>query len=337
MRLPVFNYIEPKNLNESLEHIKTLGRDCAVLAGGTDLLVRIKQRLITPGNILSLKHLKSLRGIRRQEGRITIGSCTSLADICASTDIREQLPALHQAISAVGAVSIQHHTGTIGGNICQDTRCLFYNQSALFRSGKPPCHKAGGQTCYARKDSDRCHATSQSDGATALTALNASVSLQSTRGIRELPLAELFSAIGDHPLTMADDELLTGISIPIPNAGSYSAYQRLAYRSAIDYPIVCAAAVLEGSGTRITGASVCVGAVSRAPLLLPQVADSLIGNHLSDRAVFEKAGLLAMDLASAFAVDNVGSTVEYRTRMIPVVVRRALEAAAEGAQSTSPS
>jgi len=333
MRLPVFNYIEPKGLNEALEQMKTFGKECAVLAGGTDLLVRMKQRLTTPANILSLKHLRDLSGIRRENEWLNIGACTPLADICASADIRNYFPALHQAISAVGAVSIQHHTGTIGGNLCQDTRCLFYNQSAFFRSGKPPCHKAGGQTCYAREDSDRCHATSQSDGAPALIALNARVSLQSTRGEREMPLMDLYSNIGDHPLTLSDDDLLTRINIPLPAPGSSSAYKRLAYRSAIDYPIVCAAASLESSDMLITGARIVVGAVGRAPLLLPQVADILVGSPLSDSEELEKAAMLSMDLASAFAVNNVGSTVEYRTRMIPVMVRRALEAAAEDAKS----
>jgi len=333
MRLPAFNYIEPKDLNEALEQMKTFGNECAVLAGGTDLLVRMKQRLTTPANILSLKHLKDLRGIRRENGWLKIGALTPLADICDSADIQKHFPALHQAISAVGAVSIQHHNGTIGGNLCQDARCLFYNQSAFFRSGKPPCHKAGGQTCYAREDSDRCHATFQSDGAPALIALNAGISLQSTRSEREMPLEDLYSTIGDHPLTLADDELLTGINIPLPAPGSCSAYKRLAYRSAIDYPIVCAAASLESSDTLITGARIVVGAVGRAPLLLPQVANILVDSPLFDPEAFEKAAMLSMDLASTFAVNNVGSTVEYRTRMIPVMLRRALDAAAEGAKS----
>lgn len=330
MRLPEFDYLAPKTVDEALEHLSARAGECTVLAGGTDLLVRMKQGLKTPRGLLSLRHLGDLRGIRRENGRLVIGSCTPLAAIGASRDVGEHFPALRQAVRSVGAVSIQQHRGTIGGNICQDTRCLYYNQSAFFRSGRPPCHKAGGKNCYARKDSDRCHATSQSDAAPALIALGAEARVRNRGGERRIALQDLYSSVGDHPLTLADDDLLTAVVLPPPARGSSSAYRRLAYRSAIDYPIACAAAALDTDGGRVATARVVVGAVGRAPMLLPQVGELLAGAPLSESRRFEEAATRAMDLASAFAVDNVGATLDYRIRMIRVTVLRALEAAADG-------
>jgi 4-hydroxybenzoyl-CoA reductase beta subunit len=332
MRLPQFEYLEPKRIEDALDYLKTYGDSCRILGGGTDLLVRMKQRLCQPAYLLSLKSLDVLEDIRQSNGEVVIGARTSLAAVMASPFVRKEFPALRQAMESIGAPSIQRHRGTIGGNLCQDTRCLFYNQSASWRSGKAPCHKAGGQTCYARKDSDRCHSTFQSDGATALSVLNAKVAIASSKGSRKIPLADLYSTIGEHPLTLEPDEILTEIHIPISEAGSSSAYKRLSFRSAVDYPIVSVAVFVRTKETAIREARIAVGAMGRAPLIFLQAAGTLKGKSITDARAMDNAVGQCMDLASAFAVDNVGATVDYRGRMVSVLARRAFEEALEQIQ-----
>lgn len=178
MQLPGFEYLEPRNIDEAFDMLGAHGAGCAVLAGGTDLIVRMKLRLQSPRFLVSLKHLNDLDYIREDAGCLLIGAATPLARIIAAENVRAQLPAFHEAVAAVGARSIQHVRGTLGGNLCQDNRCRFYNQSAFFRSARQACHKAGGTICYARDGSDRCRSTCQSDGATALMALDAKVTLR---------------------------------------------------------------------------------------------------------------------------------------------------------------
>lgn len=328
MRLSEFERLEPGDLEEALEMLHIHGSDSGILAGGTDILVRMKQRLFTPRYLISLKKLKSLSYIREESGSVKIGAGTPLAEITASQLVRDRLPALYQAVRSVGAPSIQHHRGTIGGNLCQDNRCKFYNQSAFLRSTRQACHKAGGRICYAREGSDRCRSTSLSDGAPALIALGALATLSGRQGGRTIPLLDLYTMQGEHPLSLGPDELLTELEIPMPKAGTGSSYKRVSYRSAIDYPEASAGVCVEtGSDARVREARIVVGAIGGAPLLLAQASKSLVGASAADRDAIRKTADRAMDHASAFAVDNTHAPLDYRTAMISVVVRKALEEA----------
>jgi len=327
VQLPGFEYLKPRDLPEALKILDDHGADCEVLAGGTDLIVRMKQRLKTPRFLVSLKHLKELTYIREEGGFLKIGSAATLAAITASEIVKLKFSGFHHAVESVGALSIQHFRGTLGGNLCQDNRCRFYNQSAFFRSARQACHKAGGTICYAREGSDRCRSTCQSDAAPALMALDAHVTLCSAGSERTLPLKDLYTAIGDAPLALSNNELLTEISVPVTGSGTGSAYQRLAYRSAIDYPIASAAAFVEVADKVIREARIVVGAIGSAPLFMVTASGHLEGKTVDDIPALSTASEMARDSAAAFIVDNVHSTMEYRTGMISVLVLRALEEA----------
>lgn len=335
MRLPRFEYICPQNLSEGLKIMETYRNECVILAGGTDLLPRMKQGLTKPPYVMSLKLINDLDYIHKENGMIKIGARTSIASLIHSDKIQSDFPAFLQSLQAIGAPTIQHSRGTIGGNICQQSRCLFYNQSAFWRSGRQLCHKAGGKTCYAVKDSDRCHATFQSDTAPALIALNASVTLTKFSGNRTIPLLDLYSGFGEHPLTIEPNEILTEIQFPMPQSNFGSAYHRIAYRSAIDYPIASAAVSLQVMQSRITNVRMAIGAVSRSPLLLIQPAKELEGISISDEKSLHHAANQAMNLAGVFVADNVGSSAEYRIQMISVMTYRALKDAIKNAGSKS--
>ncbi len=327
MRLPRFDYLGPDDLQGALELLAIHRDEAKILAGGTDLLVRMKKGLLKPKILISLKALNELSYIKKENNCIKIGAGTAIADITASDLIQKESRALFQACKNIGAITIQHFRGTIGGNILQDNRCHHYNQSDFHRSGRQPCHKDGGKICYAREESDRCNATCQSDGATALMALEARITLARKGGERTEELSNFFTTDGIMPFAMDSDELLKEIVIPIGDGTS--AYKRLAYRSAIDYPIVCAGTKLNPSGNyEIGDARIVVGAMGRSPLFLAQASSSLKGKKLSDTDAFRKAADIAMDNASAFAVHNVGATLEYRCAMVSQMVLGALEQAA---------
>ena len=144
MRLPRFDYMGPNTLDEALELLATHRDNARILAGGTDLLVRMKKGLLKPKILISLKTLSELAYIKKEDNHIKIGAKTTIADILTSDLIKKEARALLQACEKIGAITIQHYRGTIGGNIIQDNRCHHYNQSDFHRSGRQPCHKDGG-------------------------------------------------------------------------------------------------------------------------------------------------------------------------------------------------
>ncbi len=325
MRLPKFDYSGPDTLEKALDLLAIHAGEAKILAGGTDLLVRMKKGLVAPKYIISLKALNELSYIIKDQGAVKIGARTTLADIIDSDLVKKKAVALSTACEKIGAATLQHHRGTIGGNLLQDNRCHHYNQSAFHRSGRQPCHKDGGKICYARDVSDRCNSTCQSDGATALMALGARLVLVSKGHERTVALTDFYTTDGIMPFAMEPQELLKEIIIPAD--GAKSSYQRLAYRSAIDYPIVCAGVLLKASEKKdfIEEARIVVGAMGRSPLFLAKESSSLKGKALSDEKAFKKAGEASMNSAATFAVHNVGSTLEYRCAMVSEMVYRALK------------
>jgi len=325
--IPEFEYFAPGDLREALDYLASHGEEAVVLAGGTDLLVRMKQRLVKPRFVVSLKNLEGLKGIREKDGVIVIGPMTPLVEVLENEKVEKYLPALRQAVGKIGAPSIQHFRGTIGGNLCLDTRCLFYNQSQFWRSGRTPCHKDNGQTCYAEENSDRCRSANQSDGACALMALGCEVILASSKGERVLPVEEFFTGKGEAPFAIEPDELVLEIRVPMPGEGAGSGFQKVSYRSAIDFALVSAAVSLRVVDRRIEAVRIAVGGAGAAPLLLKEAAATLVGMPIDDTKAIEATSDLAKKHASAFMVENLGSSLEYRQKMAHILVRRAIKEA----------
>jgi 4-hydroxybenzoyl-CoA reductase beta subunit len=325
LRLPTFEYLEPKNVEEALEMLTDHADQAAVMAGGTDLIVRMKQRLVQPAFLISLKDLHDLNYIRQENALILIGATTPLVSLHDSKLIKTHFPALADAARLIGAPSIQHVRGTIGGNLCLQTRCLYYNQSAFWRSGKSPCHKDHGEICYAEENSDRCRSANQSDGACALMALGAGIVLESTRGKRTLPIEGFFTGKGETPFAAASDELVTEIQIPVPGKGEGSSFQKLTYRSAVDFALVSATAWVAVTEGKISDARLAIGGAGASPLLLKEAADKLVGKGSHHKDAVEETAKQVRNQASAFMVDNLGSTLEYRRKMSGVMAKRAIE------------
>jgi len=198
MRLPRFHYIRPTTLDAGLALLAQLGKKAKILAGGTGLLVNMKHHVVCPDTVVSIKEMHGLTAVSSEDGgNLRIGSCLNITDLAKTSSIVKKAPALVQAAKSVASQHIRN-MATVGGNICLDTRCWYYNQSKLWRDARERCHRTGGSVCHAIKGSDRCHAINSSDIAPVLVALGATIEVVKTGMKRLVPAREFYREDGMH-------------------------------------------------------------------------------------------------------------------------------------------
>jgi 4-hydroxybenzoyl-CoA reductase subunit beta len=324
MSLPRFQYFGPKTLREALSIMQKLEGGTTIVAGGTEVMGRLKHGLIQPSCVVSLKGLQSLGGITHKKKEIVIGAGTSVAELAESAVVARLFKAVSQAANVVAAPPIRN-VATVGGNILQNTRCLYYNQSAIVREGLGPCYKLGGQVCHAVKGGTRCFSVYQGDLACALIACGAKTCLRKTGSSRTVPLEALFTGNGKAPLAIESTELMTEILLPLPKEPQLSAYQKLRMRKSIDYALASAAVALTVTKKGTVGwARVVVGAAGPLPRVADEAAKLLVGKAPGDIDAGEVA---AVATRGAETVDNVLLPASYRRKMVAIYVRRALQQA----------
>jgi 4-hydroxybenzoyl-CoA reductase subunit beta len=322
MHLPKFDYHAPDALNDAVKIKGDLGAAAPVLAGGTDLIVQLKNRLASPAVVISLKNIKELRGIEETPDAVAIGAGTSLIDIARSDVIQRHFPVLKRAVESIGAVGIQHYRGTIGGNLCLSPRCTLYNQSQLWRSGKGACHRTGGRDCHALEGSESCHAVVSGDTVPVLMALSAQLTVESNAGKRMIPMVEFFTGKGESPFNLLPEEILTGIRLPLPWTSISGSYQRLAMRSAVDYPIGNAAAVAIVENGKVESFRLVLSAVGPAPVVLSE-AERMIKGAPPDPEMVRQVADLGFRAAEGRVVENSPAAKDYRIKMAGVMAARA--------------
>ncbi len=284
MRLPIFTHRQPVDFAGVVSALAE-GPGAKVLAGGTDLLVNMKHRIEMPETLVSLKKVADLKGIRVEEDATVIGAATTLKEIGRNPELGRKFPALVQAAMSVG--SCRHQAmGTLGGNLCQNTRCRFFNQSWQWRQARSLCCKAGGEECHVIGRKDTCFATYSGDVAPALLVLDASIRIAGPDGSRESPLSDLYSKEGRTPLTLGRGEFVTAVVIPWAAAHGKSRYEKFSIRGAIDFPIV-GAAVWRGDGS----VRVAYTGVDRAPVRAAELEAELAGQELTDASLKRSAAL----------------------------------------------
>lgn len=323
MRLPRFEYIAPTTIDKVLSLLDEYGSEARILAGGTDLLVAAKLRNEQPRYLISLKKIDELKGIVHSEGEgLKIGAMTPLYHVRQDPTIRQYYRALAQAAAVVGTPQLQR-MGTLGGNLCLNTRCCYYNQSSAWRQHRPACLKMGGDRCHVAPKGKKCLAVFSADTPPALIALGARLKLVSAAGERLLPINDFYTGDGKTPLALRRGEILTQIELPEPNPKRHSVYLKYRMRKAIDFPLVGVAAVMpsEGNGTCGTG-RIVLNAVGSAPTIVSEV-ESLLKNPVSSSDVIAKIG--EMSSRSAHPVANADSTPTYRRKMAGILTRRAIE------------
>jgi len=297
-----------------------------VLAGGTDLIPSMRQKLFEPRFVLDIRPISELRGIRSNGGEVEIGALTPLSEIERSSFLRQHYPVLTEAAATV-ASPVLRNMGTIGGNICLDTRCLWYNQSLTWRKGCGFCIKKDGDLCHVAPGGTKCWAAFCGDTPPALLCLDAEVEIVGSSGARRLPLREFYTGIGDNYRKLVPNELLTRVFLPQPTANCRGIYRKLRVRGSIDYPLAGVAVVMQRSNGRVTNARVAITAVNPAPLLVPKATALLEGKSV-DEALAEAVGDLAAKVAKPLTTSAL--TPEYRREMIRVFTKRAVLAAYAG-------
>jgi len=324
LRLPPFTYHVPRSIDDAVNLYAQYGADAMFVAGGTDLYPNMKRRQFEPKVLIGLNALTELRGITNDNG-ITIRAGTSLAQISAHPILQSQYAALAIAAQLVSTPQLRA-MGTLGGNLCLDTRCNYYDQEFWWRKALGFCMKKDGEICMVAPGSPRCWAVSSTDCAPVVIALDGRVRLVSPRGERVIAATDLYRDDGIEYLGKARDELLTEIILP-PADGVKSVYLKLRRRDSFDFPILGVAAALRfASNGEIETARLVLGGVGSRPLECIESARLMIGQKLS-RDVIDAAAEAAWKPARP--LDNTDSTHGYRKKMARVYVTRALETLAE--------
>ena len=320
IRLPAFELRAPREVSAAAALLAAAPGEAMILAGGTDLLPNMKRRQQTPRVLVSLRHIRDLQGIQTADGGVTIGAGVTLSTLVSRPEIRDTCTGLWQAAAQVATPHLRN-MGTIGGNLCLDTRCTYYDQSAEWRRAIGYCMKKDGDTCWVATSSPKCLAVSSTDTAPALVALGARVTLVSAGGARTIPVVDLFHNDGMKYLTRRPDEILTGVLVP-DQTGWVSRYWKVRRRGSFDFPTAAVAVALRRDAAGlVTGARVALGAVSSRPLLAEQAAAHLMGRPLTDEAI-EAAAEAAYDIAKP--MDNTDFALVWRKRMIRALVGYAL-------------
>jgi 4-hydroxybenzoyl-CoA reductase beta subunit len=324
MRLPPFSILEPNTKKNALSILDKYGKNAKILAGGTDLIVLLKLGLLAPTYVMSLKSISGLKGIRTTKKAVIIGSSTTIREIAQSPLINNKFKGVAQAARLVAAPPIQNRA-TIGGNILQNTRCIYRNQSDLFRSGLKPCYKSGGKTCHVAKGSGRCFSVYQSDMAPPLISFNSEVKLEKKDSHRIIAAVDLFSGKGENPFSIEENELLTEIIIPLPDRKYSSSYEKLRIRKGLEYPLVSVAAFSSTNEDEKTNdVRVVVGAAGSAPKMVSKES-TCVGKENFPNDVMDEISEIAASLAEI--VDNLSVPPTYRRKMVKVLTRRALRSA----------
>ena len=336
MSLPQFKLLRPRSTEEAVEllarHTRvgdSSAQPVRIIAGGTDLIPSMRQKLFEPEYVIDLRRISAMRGIRPQpDGGVEIGALTALHTIEHSDFLRQHYPVLTEAAATI-ASPVLRNMGTIGGNICLDTRCLWYNQSLTWRKGCGFCIKKDGDLCHVAPGGSKCWAVFSGDTPPALLCLHAEIEIASAAGVRRARLQDFYTGLGDNYRNLQPNEIVTRVFLPASSADYRGVYRKLRVRGSIDYPLAGVAVAMKRSSNhgngRVAAARVGITAVNPAPMLVQGAEDLLIGKMV-DEALAAAVGDLAARISKPLTTSAL--TPEYRREMIRVFAKRAVLAAA---------
>lgn len=327
--LPIFDYHRPRTLDEALSLLAALGPSAQIIAGGTDVLPNMKQGLFEPEHVVSIARLEELRGIALDAAgtSLHVGAGMRLAEIAESLLVQRLAPALAEAAGAVGG---PHHRamGTLGGNICLDTRCRYYNQTYFWRKALGYCLKKDGTVCHVVKGGAKCVAAASNDSAPALIALDAEIHLLGKGGERRIPARDFYTADGIKNTVLEPGEIVVRAAIPVV-AGRRSAFEKLRRRGAIDFPLLSVAARVDsepGSSLPtppVLAADVVVSALGARPRRVRAAAKVGPGANVSQLP----EALAQAAFAECKPLTNLDDEAEWRREMVPILVGKAVRRA----------
>jgi 4-hydroxybenzoyl-CoA reductase subunit beta len=280
--LAEFRVVQPNTVKDAVAARANNPRS-RFIAGGTDLIVNIRRGITATDVLIDLSGIDELTEIKAGKNGVSIGAGVTLAALAREPVIRERYRAVAQAAESVAGPA--HRTmGTVGGNLCLDTRCIYYNQSEWWRHANSYCLKNRGDTCHVAPQGQRCHAAFSGDLAPALLVFDAEIDIAGPKGQRRIPLSELYVEDGKAHLSLADGELLVAIHLPADPPASL--YEKVRVRGAIDFPLAGVAVALSKSGTNIGSLRVALTGTNSRPFLL-EGADKLAGRPVDDKLLQE--------------------------------------------------
>jgi 4-hydroxybenzoyl-CoA reductase subunit beta len=321
LRLPPIKLESPSSVQDAAKAIAK--GNARLVAGGTDLWPNMKRRHQKAETVISLMSIPGLDAIDSSGTDLHIGGTATLANIIRDDKIRERFPAFAKALASISSPPLRN-MGTIGGNLCIDTRCTYYNQTEEWRRSIDYCLKEEGTICWVATKSPRCWAHTASDSAPILCALDAKVKLESAKGERELPLAQMYVDDGIDYLAKKPDEILTEVIVPGASDNSHcrSSFWKLRRRGSIDFATMSVAAVVWMDDNEVvTRASLFLGAVGAAPMPVEEIATVLVGNKISEAAI-EEIAHAAHKIAQP--MDNTDFAASWRGKMTEQYVTAAL-------------
>ena len=327
LRMDPFRLETPDTVEEAVALLALHGDQAKLLAGGTDLVPNIKHGLHEPAVVISIGKIASLKGIKDLGDIIEIGALTTLHDVAESAVVHASAPGLAKAAGLVAGPQLRR-MGTLGGNLCLDTRCLYYNQTHFWREALGFCLKKDGTVCHVVAGGKKCVAAASNDTATMLLCLDASVEIRSKSGTRIVKLEDFYVADGIHNTVLAPGDLVVKVSVPKrPRFGSrHEGYAKLRHRNSIDFPLLSVGARFDVDAGVITEARVVVSALGARPNRL--ALDPWKGKSLNDVTAGEIA---ALALLKCSPLTNIADDPAWRKEMVPVFVKRAIaDARADG-------
>lgn len=325
-----FEYERPNTLQEAVAILCRTGASARLLAGGTDLLPNMRVKILKPGLLVSLGAIAPELPQTELDGSIRIDALSRLADLENSEFIRREMPILAESAHAVGGNQIRQ-MATLGGNLCQEARCLYLNQEHDYQF-TDPCYKRGGDCCYPYPGNKpgTCWSVYMSDTAPALIALGADVEILGDAGVREVPLEKLFTGNAMEPLRLARTELIRSVVVPPTPTGFGWGYHKSTVRGGLEFAManIAVALRLDPDGKTCSDARIIVGAVSGGPLRALAAERALVGKVLNE----DLLALAADDAGSEISpLPHHGFTRNYLSENIRVYVRRTLITAFERA------
>lgn len=324
MRLPRFEYYEPGTIKEGCTLLSQPGTK--LLAGGTELLVNLKQRTVTPKALVNIKRIPRLNYIEHKEDEgLDLGPLAILSAVAASPIVRERFSILAQAAASVGKPQIPN-LATLGGNLCLDNRCFYFNQSYLWKQSRPACHKDGGNLCHVVKGSDHCHALFVADTVPALIALGAEVTITSTSGKKQIPLEKFYTGKGERVNLLQPGQMVTRVQVPVIPPFSGGVYLKHSLREAIDFAIVGIGVVitLEPGKEVCRDARIVLGSVASGPVRAVEAEAAIRGKALDD-ALVETAAKLT--LKAVHPITQLGFSAAYKRKIVETLTKRAVRQA----------
>lgn len=312
MRLPRFNYHEPSTQGELWSIKQELKENCVLLAGGTDLLPMLKRRNTIAPHIVNIKKIPELRQISfSDEKGLHIGCTVTLREVTDHPVVSKKYPLLAQAAGAVGFNQLRN-MATLGGNVCLDNRCPYFNQSAFWWNSRPDCFKRGGNQCYVVKGGKECFSLSAADTVSALMALDAEMLIQGPENERRIPISDFYTGNGRKPHDLQKDELVSAILIPPDGNGWKEGFFKKSARGSVDFAIASLSVRLKMKGPVVKDARIAFNGVSTKPVRPVEAENYLKEKKIGDEAVSQAAEAALKEIkplsligASAFLRRNI--------------------------------